>query len=422
MRVCLFEDRSVSTLEPLAFTRPVYELRCGLTTLAAKQWAYFAPCEPGVLVREPLAELQRHQRAGVAVNSLPWMRSAPIVLVNARWLPPVEKLTELCDPCVAMIGDEIAYVVVGPDRMLYCSPDTLDDCLQLWQRILPHQQVGGQMVRHLWDLVDANGAQIERDFQQLPPAPVPESLHVVGPRNRIFVDPTARLDPLVVADTTSGPVVIDRQTVVGAFTRLEGPCYVGPGTQLLGAKIRAGTSLGPQCRIGGEIECSIVLGHSNKYHDGFLGHSYVGEWVNLGAGTNNSDLRNDYGSVTVTVDGQRISTGRTKIGCYLGDHTKSGLGTLLNTGTSAGAFCNLLPTAGYLPKSIPSFCSVWKGQLRDNSELESLFGTARKVMSRRGCALLRAHEDLYRAVHAQTASVREESLSVGEPLRLRRSA
>ena len=121
---------------------------------------------------------------------------------------------------------------------------------------------------------------------------------------------------------------------------LHRPRHAGPG-----GKIRAGTTLGPDCRIGGEVEASIVQGHSNKYHDGFLGHAYVGEWVNLGAGTQNSDLRNDYGEVTVTVNGRLVRTGQTKVGCFLGDHTKTGLGTLLNTGTSVGVFCNLLPRA-----------------------------------------------------------------------------
>src|SRR5207248_4742174 len=127
-------------------------------------------------------------------------------------------------------------------------------------------------------------------------------------------------DPLIGADTTRGPVVIDRHAVITAFSRLEGPCYIGPHTHILGATIRAGTTLGPHCRIGGEVEASIIQGYTNKYHDGFLGHSYVGSWVNLGAGTHNSDLRNDYGPVTVTVAGRRVDTGRTKIGCYLGDH------------------------------------------------------------------------------------------------------
>ena len=130
-------------------------------------------------------------------------------------------------------------------------------------------------------------------------------------------------------DARQGPVLIDRGAVIHSFSRIEGPCYIGPQTWIMGAKIRAGTTLGPQCRIGGEVECAIVQGHAKKYHDGFLGHSYIGEWVNLAAATQSSDLRNDYGTIKVTVNGQRMSTGRTKVGSFIGDHTKSGLGVLL---------------------------------------------------------------------------------------------
>src|SRR5262249_5501625 len=171
--------------------------------------------------------------------------------------------------------------------------------------------------------------------------------------------------------------------VVTPFTRLEGPCYVGPRTHLLGARVRAGTSLGPGCRLGGGVEASIVLGHSNRDHEGVLGPAALGEWVNLGAGTHNSDLRNDYGEVAVRVNGRLVQTGRTKVGCFLGDHTKAGLGTLLNTGTSAGAFCNLLPTGGLLPRYAPSFTAVWNGALVDNADLESLLSTAAAGMRRR---------------------------------------
>jgi UDP-N-acetylglucosamine diphosphorylase/glucosamine-1-phosphate N-acetyltransferase len=217
-------------------------------------------------------------------------------------------------------------------------------------------------------------------------------------------------------------VVIDREAAVNAFTRLEGPCYIGPRTHVLGARIRAGTTLGPNCRIGGEVEASIVHGHSNKYHDGFLGHSYVGEWVNLGAGTSNSDLRNDYGEVTVTVAGQPVSTGLTKVGCFLGDHTKSGLGTLLNTGANAGVFCNLLPTGTLLPKHIPSFCSWWNGSLAPSANVPRLLETASEVMRRRGCTFTEVHAALYRTLFDHTAAERHQCLRETEQRRLRRSA
>src|SRR4029077_11502764 len=135
----------------------------------------------------------------------------------------------------------------------------------------------------------------------------------------------ALLEPFVTADTRQGPVLIERGAAIQSFSRLEGPCYIGTESWIMGAKLRGGT-IGPKCRIGGEVEASIVQGQSNKYHDGFLGHSYIGQWVNLAAGTQTSDLRNDYGPIRVTVAGQRIATGRTKVGSFIGDHSKTGLG------------------------------------------------------------------------------------------------
>ncbi|MFO0843150.1 MAG: putative sugar nucleotidyl transferase [Gemmataceae bacterium] len=426
MRVCLFEDALVADLEPLTLTRPAFDLLCGCTSLADKQCRYFAARRYGALVRPYLAEVVA--LSGMPVNDLDWLRAGPVVLVNARWLPPAPDptlLEELAPPCVATCDGEVAFAVLTPDRLADCSPLTLDACLERWREAIPSRPVAGRLLRHLWELVDQNGEEVELDaWLSDPERPRrTEGLPaLVGRVERLLIDPTVRIDPMVVADTTAGPVVIDRDAYVGAFTRLEGPCYVGPGTQVLGAKVRAGTSLGPQCRVGGEVECSVVWGCSNKYHDGFLGHAYVGAWVNLGAGTSNSDLRNDYGDVRVAVGGRMTDTRRSKVGCFLGDHTKTGLGTLLNTGTSAGAFCNLLPTGGLLPKYVPSFTDVWNGALRENADLDSLLTTASKVMRRRGVTLGEAHERLYRRVWEQTAGVRRQAIREGEARRLRRSA
>ncbi len=425
MRVCLFEDRRVADLEPLTLTRPAFDLLCGQTSLAAKQCRSFAPCTAGVLVRPYLADLLRQREPATPVNDLDWLRAEPTVLVNGRWLPPAGTVATLPGPCVATVGDEVAYAILGPDRLTYCSANTLDDCLETWKQTLPHHPAGGTLLGHPWDLVEHNAEQIGEDFRHGPGRHQagwrPTDLAVVGPEDRLVVDPTAHVDPHVVADTTRGPVVIDREAVIAAFTRLEGPCYVGPQTQVLGARVRAGTTLGPNCRIGGEVEASILHGHSNKYHDGFLGHSYVGEWVNLGAGTSNSDLRNDYGAVTVPVGGRPVAAGLTKVGCFLGDHTKTGLGTLLNTGTSVGAFCNLLPAGMLLPKYVPSFCSWWNGSLTSSPNLSRLLQTASEVMARRGCGFTEVHAALYRTVFNQTQAERQQALA-GEPKRWRRSA
>jgi UDP-N-acetylglucosamine diphosphorylase/glucosamine-1-phosphate N-acetyltransferase len=423
MRVCLFEDRKAAQLEPLAATRPVFDLLCGLTTLGFKQLQHFAPCDAGLLVRPLLADLVRLDRPGVPVNDLAWLRAEPAVLVNGRWLPPPQPLADLPGPCVALVGDEVAYAVLGPDRLTYCSANTLDDCLETWKNSLPHRPAGGRLIAYPWDLVRHNGEQIALDFASggggdglRPPHPA-----LAGPADRLLLDPTARVDPLVRLDTTGGPVVIEREAQVAAFSRLEGPCCVGPGTHVLGATIRAGTTLGPDCCVGGEVEATIIHGHSNKYHDGFLGHSYVGEWVNLGAGTTNSDLRNDYGEVTAPVAGRSVSTGLTKVGCFLGDHVKTGLSTLLNTGTSVGAFAHLLPAGGLLPKYVPAFASWWNGSLTDRADLPGLLRTAATVMRRRGCTFTELHAALFRVLYDQTAPERRRAVLEAGQRRLRRA-
>lgn len=428
MRVCLFEDRA-ELLEPLTLTRPVFDLWCGLTTLGRKLHHFFAPTSRGALVRPHLAELYQQQHPHTPVNDWNWLRADAVVLVNGRWLPPElhpEPALELDTDHVGLVGDEVAYFAIGRERIRQLGADVFESTLEDWKQMLPARQVGGSFIGFPWDLVERNAAEICRDFagpigkQFLQPMIPP--LALVGPARNLRVEPTAHIDPYVVADTTRGPVVIDHRAVITAFTRLEGPCYVGSETQVHGAKIRAGTTLGPQCRIGGEVEASIVHGYTNKYHEGFLGHSYVGEWVNLAAGTHNSDLRNDYGPVSVTINREVIATGQNKVGCFLGDHVKTGLGTLLNTGTTVGIFCNLLSAGRLAPKYLPSFVNWGNSGLGDGFALDSLLTTASEVMKRRGCSLTEAHTHLYRYLLAETGPERRLLLRDVEQRPLRRSA
>ncbi len=423
MRVCLFEDRGVLDLEPLTLTRPVFELLCGLTSLGDQQRRLFTSSETGLLVRPELADLCRQRYPGTPVNDAAWLRAGPTVLINGRWLPDPQTVPDTTHPCVALVGDDIAYIVLDPHHLTRCSVETLEEHLACWKAKLPQQHTGGQLFRYLWEIVAHNGEQIGRDWelQHYAPSPGKGSPAIVGPAELLHLDPTARVDPQVVVDTTGGPVVIGPGAFISAFTRLEGPCCIGPQTQVHGARIRAGTTLGPACRIGGEVEESIVQGYSNKYHEGFLGHAYVGEWVNLGAGTSNSDLRNDYGEVRVMVNGRLVATGQTKVGCFLGDHTKTGLGTLLNTGTNAGIFGNLLP-GGLLPRYLPSFVSYWNHSLADRADLWALLQTAATVMSRRGHELTEAHSRLYGELYERTAGERRRVVREAELRTWRRSA
>ncbi len=430
MRVCLFEDNGILDLEPLSLTRPVFELLCGLTSLAAKQSRFFPPGPRGFLVRPYLADLCRLHFPAVPINDLPWLRAGPTILINGRWLPPSFPLSpaELSHPSVALVDDQLAYAIVEPKHLVDCSVDTLDDWLSVCKETLPQRSAGGRLLRYPWELVQNNGEQILADWQTAGPPFEAESstverpsFAIVGPREQVHIHPSAYLDPMIVADARNGPIVIDRDAVVTSFTRMEGPCFIGPRTHVHGANIRAGTTLGPDCRIGGEIECCIVQGRSNKYHDGFLGHAYIGEWVNLGAGTHNSDLRNDYGETTVTINGRRVNTGLTKVGCFLGDHTKTGLGALLNTGTNAGIFCNLLP-GGLLPKYVPSFASWWNQTLTDRADVTMLLETAAKVMCRRHVEFTPTHAALYRTLYEQTAAERHRTVRETAMRTLRRSA
>ncbi len=423
MRLCIWDD-GAEQLQPLSLTRPVFDLRCGLTSLGEKQRRVLGGKEWGALVRAPLEELFQLQHPNVPVNDSDWLHTDTLVLVNGRWLPPDASFKMPAGSCVGMLGDAIAYVVLKRVATSI-SFDRLDELLEDWQQVLPNRPAGGRMINYPWDLVDQNAAEITRDFAWLDP--VRENCErpgfvVSGPLGNLWIAPSARIEPMVVADTTKGPVVIDEDAVVTAFTRLEGPCYIGPKSHVIGAKIRAGTSIGTQCRVGGEVEASILHGYSNKYHEGFLGHSYVGEWVNLGAGTHNSDLRNDYGEVTMTLRGLPMRTGMNKVGCFLGDHTKTGLGTLFNTGTNVGVFCNLLPAGRFAPKYLPSFASFWNGSLREAFTLEQLLNTAEIAMSRRGVVLTEAHKTLYAWLLDETAEERRRVMRENEQRQLRKSA
>jgi len=201
--------------------------------------------------------------------------------------------------------------------------------------------------------------------------------------------------------------------VVHPFTRIEGPAYVGTGCTLLGTKLREGCSIGPVCRIGGEIEESIIHGHSNKYHDGFLGHAYVGEWVNLGALTTNSDLKNDYSHVDVMLNGKKVSTGSTKVGAMIGDHTKTSIGTLFNSGAICGAMCILMATGQPLPKTIPSFAWFINGVVTKGFGKRSLYKTAETSMSRRKQEWTEADEALWDKIFEITADERSEAVKRG---------
>lgn len=166
---------------------------------------------------------------------------------------------------------------------------------------------------------------------------------------------SAVLEPGCVLDATNGPIVVADRAIIGANAVLKGPCWVGAGSVVAPlTQVRAGTSLGPMCKVGGEVSATIILGYSSKGHEGFLGDSYLGEWVNLGSGTTTSNLKNTYGEVTARRGPREVKTGRQFLGALIGDHAKTAILTRLMAGTYIG-YGSSVATTGIAPRFVPSF-------------------------------------------------------------------
>jgi UDP-N-acetylglucosamine diphosphorylase/glucosamine-1-phosphate N-acetyltransferase len=420
MRFCVFEDDSVASLSPLTLTRPVFDLRCGALTLRERQQRWFGARTAMALVSAERLAVSRLSCPDVEMLDPAAPLPGALVFVNARWLPPAAVAVEPPGRGVYLLGDEVAFAVLHVTDL---RGRGAADVIAGFASDLPHRSAEGILVRYPWELVDQNSAALLQDGAHWrasrATAAVPAGVTVIGAADQIFIDPSARVEPQVVLNTTNGPVLIDHDATVQAFSRLDGPCYVGPRTQMLAARAK-NSSFGPECRIGGEVESSIVQGYSNKAHEGFLGHSFVGEWVNLGAGTFTSDLRTDYGPVRMTIGGRAVDTGLIKVGAFFGDHVKTSIGTLLNTGSSVGPFALLLTSGSLLPREIPAFCRFGHGRLTERTDLGQMFETAGTAMARRGREWTDSHADVFLDLYERSAEDRRRALRENEQRRLRR--
>jgi UDP-N-acetylglucosamine diphosphorylase/glucosamine-1-phosphate N-acetyltransferase len=227
---------------------------------------------------------------------------------------------------------------------------------------------------------------------------VSKAPYIQGKRKNLFIARDAHVHKQVFLDVTDGPVYIDQGAVIRPFTTVVGPSYIGPGSIMDRAKVTKST-IGPHCRIGGEVESCIFQGYSNKYHEGFIGHSVVGAWVNLGALSTNSDLKNNYGPVRIHVGNREFDTGLVKLGCFIGDHTKLGIGTLIPTGAVIGSFVNFA-RGGMMPRFVPDF--TWMGVGKDvDYRLAEAIDTARLVMKRRNVKMSPKYERSIQDFHEQ---------------------
>jgi len=273
-------------------------------------------------------------------------------------------------------------------------------------------EVEFSLFSYLWELVTENPDMLRQEIAgKLSETLIGGKLDpraILMDENPIFIGKDAIVDGGVVLDSRQGPIYIEPGVQVGNVTCLEGPVYVGRGSRIVGGKITGGCSFGPQCRIGGEVQNTIFLGYSNKWHHGFLGHSYLGEWVNLGAMTTNSDLKNNYSAVRVDFGEKTVDSGQIKVGSFIGDHVKTGIGTLLDTGAIVGFGANIFGGGLVEKKHVPAF-SWGDGKSFVPYEIDKFISNAKTVMARRDQKLSESEEKLLRQL------AEKQTVAVGDP-------
>jgi UDP-N-acetylglucosamine diphosphorylase/glucosamine-1-phosphate N-acetyltransferase len=423
--VAVYEDDAEEFLRPLTLARPVYTLRCGASMLYEK---ITLSVEGHIVfyVRSMLLDVAHERLANAGgVHALDdvkaLMRGEDLLIINGRWLFD-ENLLKLEDGVTVKEGEPVYALIRKNDvESMLRGCGNIGEVLERVVHELGTREADGvRFVKYPWDLMKYHRLELERDLERLRrlrswERPGGEGVYVVGDKEDVMVSGSAKIYPCVVLDTTSGPIVIDDDAVIFPHSYVAGPCYVGRGSWIVGGRI-SGSSIGPMCRVGGEVEETIFQGFSNKYHAGFVGHSYIGEWVNLGALTTTSDLKNDYGSVRAPAAGRLVDTGMIKLGAFIGDHTKTGIGSLLSTGSMIGIMCNLVTSGEPYPKYVPPFTWYVKGRVWDWVGVDRMIEAAERMMARRGYVMSEAEKKLYRRLYEETVEERRrfsESLLTG---------
>jgi UDP-N-acetylglucosamine diphosphorylase/glucosamine-1-phosphate N-acetyltransferase len=303
-------------------------------------------------------------------------------------------------------GDYEDENVVGQDSKEEKIPRQLTDIIKA-RKVDRVEMPDARLLSFPWQLIEFNPQVIADDFDRMPfrgqseESFVYPGVQIINEDNVVIGD-NAVVKSGVVLDATDGPIIIGDRTTVMPNASIVGPVSLGADCLVkTGAKILEGTSTGNVCKIGGEIEGTIIGAYSNKQHDGFIGHSYVGEWVNIGAASNNSDLKNNYSPVRMWNAGQVKATGRQFLGLLMGDHTKTGINTLFNTGTVIGFNCNVYSSE--LPgKFVPSY-SWGHGTEMTSYDLERAMQTATIVLERRKVKFEAAHRQIFEKIHEMSA-------------------
>ena len=373
----LFEDRRARRWAPFSLTRPAGELLFGCLTLRERAEHIFGMKCQGHLSRHALVGFDEPDSAPtISLDEI--SEGTRQIIISSRAAPDFQDIE---------LPDEPAWITVNGIPAGWVLPPGTEPPSELalrdpsinpgYSKVLELQ---GEIIEYPWTLLAQNPARIQTDIETLwPQHSVPDGSVLIGD-GPVSLGSGAKVEPGVVFDTRHGPIRLAENTRVEGPARLTGPLFIGPESVIYGGRVGT-SSIGPVCHLHGEVSDSVFIGFSNKSHSGYIGHSLVGRWVNLGAYTTNSDLKNNYGPVRVWTPEGYIDTGQIKVGCFLGDHVKTGIGMTLNTGTVVGAGSNLF--GNVMPSSkVPAF-SWGSGDHLARHRLPEFLATAKQVMARR---------------------------------------
>ncbi len=375
MKVIIYE-KNTEFFYPLTNLFPQFNLRIGMKSIAENIKYYFAGLKVDYIGRD----IFKFKKINTKKPSL--YLSGQCIITKKIDFPKEE--------AKFLIGSKpVGFIKYKPP--FPNNPKEIDKILKTIKRT---HKLSGFILNNICDLIKYNEPMIIHHFKMKKgKSKTLKDTCIIGNKKNVYVAKDAIIYNLVCIDVSEGPVYIDKGAVIRPFTTIIGPSYIGPGTIVDRAKIIK-SSIGPVCRIGGEVEASIFQGYSNKCHEGFMGHSFIGEWVNLGALTTNSDLKNNYGTVRVSYGKKRIDSGMIKLGCFIGDHTKTGIGTLIPTGAVIGSFVNFFG-GGMMPGFVP--CFKWlTAEKHEDYKIEKAIAAAKTVMERRNMKMSKQYEDLIR--------------------------
>jgi len=406
MRVVVFEDDGLAGFGPLTLLRHTSLLHWGTKRLIDALVEKIPNATDVTLWGRPELAAVSKEDTKYSYNERAY---GPTVLVNARTRPSEGLLlpASWSEPFVALSRGRLVAARLDSSA-LKPGVITKKGVASLAKRVKRVTTSSEPLFEGYWDLVEGNGlgiAEQARHFEET--LPVPRGVEVRGPAANVIIDAGAEIEGHVTLDARLGPIVVDRGAVIESFSRIMGPCYIGPRVRMMSAQIGGGTSIFESCKIGGQVENSIILPFTNKAHHGYVGDSYVGSWVNLGAGCAFSNLKNTYGNVRLDLGGEKVDSGMIKLGPVIGDMAKLSIGALVYAGKAIGAGSHV---SGLVARSVPSFTFYDSGSGKKvELLLESVLETQRRMMERRGMALGRAEEGLIRRAFTSTAKERKKA-------------